>query len=120
MTPQRRSRRWSMAAWSRCSSTAARIVMPELSLFDLTGRLAVVTGCRRGIGLAMAEALAAAGADIIGVSAAQELQGSEVARRVSALDRAFTPYRVDLANRTEVAELAATLAGGPRPVDILV
>ena len=32
-------------------------------------RLAVVTGARRGIGLAMAEALAAAGADIIGVSA---------------------------------------------------
>ena len=37
-------------------------------LFDLTGRLAVVTGARRGIGLAMAEALAEAGADIIGVA----------------------------------------------------
>ena len=31
--------------------------------FDLTGRLAVVTGARRGLGLAMATALAAAGAD---------------------------------------------------------
>ena len=39
------------------------------ALFDLSGRTAVVTGARRGIGLAMAEALALAGADIVGVSA---------------------------------------------------
>ena len=50
------------------------------ALFDLTGRTAVVTGARRGIGLAMAEALAAAGADIIGVCAQLERQGSEVER----------------------------------------
>jgi 2-dehydro-3-deoxy-D-gluconate 5-dehydrogenase len=87
--------------------------------FDLTGRLAVVTGCRRGIGLAMAEALAAAGADIIGVSASMESEGSEAARRVTALGRAFTPYRVDLSDRSATTELAATLAAG-RPVDILV
>ncbi|MCZ7438236.1 SDR family oxidoreductase [Micromonospora sp. WMMC241] len=89
-------------------------------MFDLTGRLAVVTGCRRGIGLAMAEALAGAGADIVGVSAALESEGSEVARRVEALGRNFTAYRVDLADRAAVGALAAALAGGPRPVDILV
>jgi len=88
--------------------------------FDLIGRLAVVTGCRRGIGLAMAEALAAAGADIIGVSASLEPDGSEVARRVEALGRTFTPYRVDLADRQAATELAATLAASDRPVDILV
>ena len=37
--------------------------------FDLSGKTALVTGCKRGIGKAMAVALAEAGADIIGVSA---------------------------------------------------
>jgi len=36
-------------------------------MFDLSGKVALVTGCRQGIGLAMAEALAGAGADIVGV-----------------------------------------------------
>jgi 2-deoxy-D-gluconate 3-dehydrogenase len=88
--------------------------------FDLTGRLAVVTGCRRGIGLAMAEALAAAGADIIGVSASLESEGSAAAERVTALGRSFTPYRVDLSDRSATTGLVATLAAADRPVDILV
>jgi 2-deoxy-D-gluconate 3-dehydrogenase len=91
-----------------------------MNLFDLSGRLAVVTGCRRGIGLAMAEALAGAGADIIGVSASLEPDGSEVARRVEALGRSFTAYRVDLADRRAATDLAAALADSDRPVDILV
>ena len=43
--------------------------MSILKQFDLSGRTALVTGCKRGIGFAMAEGLAEAGADIIGVSA---------------------------------------------------
>ena len=38
-------------------------------LFDLSGKTALVTGARRGIGAGMALALAEAGADIIGASA---------------------------------------------------
>ena len=37
-------------------------------LFDLSGKTALVTGCSRGIGEAMAIGLAEAGADIIGIS----------------------------------------------------
>lgn len=51
--------------------------MSLLAAFDLTGKTALVTGCKRGIGRGMAGTLASAGADIVGVSAALELSGSE-------------------------------------------
>lgn len=87
-------------------------------LFDLTGRLAAVTGARRGIGFAMAEALAAAGADIIGVSATLEPEGSAIEQAVRAHGRSFTALRCDLADRDAVVALGERLAG--EPVDILV
>ena len=40
--------------------------------FDLSGRIAVVTGASRGIGKAAAVALEAAGAEVVGVSASME------------------------------------------------
>jgi 2-deoxy-D-gluconate 3-dehydrogenase len=86
--------------------------------FDLSGKAAVVTGARRGIGLAIAEALSRAGADIIGVSASLESTGSDVQRRVEAAGRDFTGYQVDFNDRDAVIELGAQLAA--RPVDILV
>ncbi|MEU7613540.1 SDR family NAD(P)-dependent oxidoreductase [Micromonospora sp. NPDC049204] len=89
------------------------------ALFDLSGRVAVVTGARRGIGLAMAEALALAGADIVGVSAQLESDGSEVERRVRAAGRQFTALRADLGDRTAVHQLARDLTA-LGPIDILV
>jgi len=89
------------------------------ALFDLAGRTAVVTGARRGIGLAMAAALADAGADVIGVSAHLEPSGSAVEQRVRAAGRRFTALRADLADRTAVHRLAADLNSGG-PIDILV
>ena len=88
--------------------------------FDLTGRLAVVTGARRGIGRAMARALAEAGADIIGVSANLEPEGSDVEKDVTAAGRAFDAIRADLADVQAVRALAEDLARRARPVDILV
>jgi len=86
-------------------------------LFDLSGRLAVVTGARRGIGRAMAEALAAAGADIIGVSARLR-PDDEVATAVRGLGRSFDAYAVDFADRAAVLELGGELAR--RAPDILI
>ena len=46
--------------------------MGILDLFRLDGKTALVTGCRRGIGRGFAQALAEAGADIVGVTPARE------------------------------------------------
>ena len=95
--------------------------LPEgLGAFDLTGKLAVVTGASRGIGLAMATALAKAGADVVGVSATLPDQGSEVQAAVEGAGRTFAALRADFADRDAVSALAATLTNWSRPVDILV
>jgi 2-deoxy-D-gluconate 3-dehydrogenase len=87
------------------------------ALFDLSGRLAVITGARRGIGRAMAEALAAAGADIIGVSARMR-DDDEVAQAVRAQGRSFEAHAVDFADRAAVVALGTELAR--RAPDILI
>jgi 2-deoxy-D-gluconate 3-dehydrogenase len=46
--------------------------------FNLSGKIALVTGCNKGIGKAMAIGLAEAGADIIGVSGSLESSGSDI------------------------------------------
>ncbi|MEV4016142.1 SDR family oxidoreductase [Nonomuraea angiospora] len=91
-----------------------------MTAFDLTGRLAVVTGARRGIGRAMARALAEAGADVIGVSANLEESGSAVEKDVVAAGRTFEAIRTDFADTEAVRALATDLAGRERSVDILV
>lgn len=63
--------------------------MSILSSFDLRGKTALVTGCKRGIGFAMAEALAEAGSNIIGVSASLG-PCSDIEKAVTALGRKFT------------------------------
>jgi 2-deoxy-D-gluconate 3-dehydrogenase len=87
-------------------------------LFDLRGRTAVVTGAKRGIGFAMAEALAVAGADIVGVSATLEAAGSAIEAAVVGHGRSFTGFAVDFADRKAVIELGERLAA--MDVDILV
>ncbi len=89
-----------------------------MGAFDLTGKLAVVTGASRGIGFAMAEALAAAGSDIIAVSASIAPSGSAVETAVLATGRTCEAIAVDFADRDAVIALGERLAS--RPIDILV
>ena len=91
-----------------------------LDLFNLNDKLAVVTGCKRGIGMAMAVALAEAGADIVGVSASLELNGSEVAQQVEALGRKFYAYQCDFGNRESLSSFTTSLNTDHPQIDILV
>jgi 2-deoxy-D-gluconate 3-dehydrogenase len=91
-----------------------------LDQFKLEGKTALVTGCRRGIGKAMAVALAEAGADIIGVSAHLEPSGSAVEKEITALGRSFTAYTCNLADREALYRLIAQVKRGCPAVDILV
>ena len=91
-----------------------------LDLFQLNGKTALVTGCKRGIGLAMAIGLAEAGADIIGVSATLEPSGSEVEQAVTALGRNFRAYQCDFADRPALYRFVAQLQADVPRIDILV
>ena len=93
--------------------------MSVLSAFDLSGKTAIVTGAKRGIGRAMAEGLASAGADIIGVSATLE-PGSDVQKTVEAMGRNFRSYRCDFSDRNAVRGLAKQLEADGVAADILV
>lgn len=94
--------------------------MNVLKSFDLSGKTALVTGCKRGIGRGMAEALAQAGADIVGVSASLETSGSAVGGAVEALGRKFTAYQCDFSDRAAVKAFAAQLETDGVKHDILV
>lgn len=73
-----------------------------LDKFNLNGKTALVTGCKRGIGFAMAEALAEAGANVIGVSASLEKEGSKIEKAIEAVGKNFHAYQCDFSNRTEL------------------
>ena len=93
--------------------------MNSLEGFKLNGKVALVTGCKRGIGKAMALALAEAGADIIGVSATLEA-GSGVEKEVTALGRKFKGYSADFANRQSLYAFIAQVKKDFPRIDILV
>ncbi len=90
-----------------------------MKMFDLTGKTALVTGAKRGIGRGMAEALAEAGADIVGVSASLA-PGSEVEQAVTGMGRNFRGYACDFGDRKALYTFIAQLdADGVAP-DILI
>ena len=89
-------------------------------MFDLTGKVALVTGCKRGIGKAMALGLAEAGADIIGVSANLEFAGSEVEKEVKALGRNFKAFQANFGDRTSLYAFIEQVKKEYPQIDILV
>jgi len=94
--------------------------MSVLDKFSLKGKTALVSGAKRGIGKAMAIALADAGADIIGVSATLERSGSDVEKKVRALGRDFQGYQCDFSDRDALKSFIADVKKHHQVIDILV
>jgi 2-deoxy-D-gluconate 3-dehydrogenase len=85
--------------------------------FNLDGRVALVTGASRGLGQAIALALAEAGADIAAVSTGE---ATATAEQVRALGRRFLALRADLSTLEPIARIVEDTVAGLGAIDILV
>ncbi len=93
----------------------------DITIGDLTGRLAVVTGASDGIGLGIATRLAAAGAEIVlPVRNRRKGEAAVDAIRTQAPGATVSLRELDLSSLGSVAALGATLRGEGRPIHILV
>ena len=88
------------------------------NLFDLTGKVALVTGASRGLGAAMAVALAEAGADV--AIHASEQAPLKTENAITATGRRARCFTANLAKREETNELVAAVISAFGSLDILV
>ncbi len=88
--------------------------------FRVDNKLALVTGCNKGIGLAIAVALAESGADIIGVSSKMIESGQEVAAAVEKAGRKFYAYNADFTNRDSLYQFINNVKNDHPKIDILI
>ncbi len=89
-------------------------------IFDLSGRVALVTGGSKGLGKAMARGLAEAGADII-ISSRHEDELQAAATAIGAGQKVRVKYVVaDMSRRSEASRLAALAAEAMGKIDILI
>ena len=89
------------------------------SLLDLGGRVALVTGGSRGLGLQIAEALGEMGAKIV-ITARKKDELDEATDRLGRMSITAVPYVCDIGKREAIAPLAAEVLKRFQKVDILV
>jgi 3-oxoacyl-[acyl-carrier protein] reductase len=90
------------------------------SMSGLQGRVALVTGASRGIGRAIAEALARSGCDVAVNFRAREADAAETSQRVQAEGRRAILARADVANAEDVSRMADQVVRDLGPVEVLV
>jgi len=93
--------------------------MSALQLFDLRGRKAIVTGASRGLGQAMAEALASAGAEMA-LTARDAASLDETLGRIEAAGGKATAFSLDVRDTEATGEVIARAAEALGGLDILV
>ena len=89
------------------------------SLLDLNGRVALVTGGSRGLGLQIAEALGEMGAKLA-ITARKKDELEEAAKKLSAAGMSVQAYVCDIGKREAIAPMAAQVLENFGKVDILV
>jgi gluconate 5-dehydrogenase len=94
-------------------------MMPKNNLFDLTGKVAVITGASSGLGVQMAKALASQGANIA-VLARRKEKLENVAEEIRALGVKCLPVQCDVTNSQAIKEAADLIEAEFGKVDILV
>ena len=94
--------------------------MDELPRFDLEGKVALVTGAARGLGRAIAIALAGAGADVALGFRDAAAGGGDTAERVEGLGRRALPLQMDVRDLEQVRDGVRTTADRFGRLDVLV
>jgi NAD(P)-dependent dehydrogenase (short-subunit alcohol dehydrogenase family) len=87
--------------------------------FDVTGKIALVTGAARGLGNAIAIALAQAGADVA-LGLRDIKSGGELAETIKALGRRVLPLQMDVTRPEEIQRAVAEVERQFGRIDILV
>ena len=93
--------------------------MTSSQLFDLTGKLAVITGGNGGIGLGCAKGLAAAGAEIAIWARSNEKSAAAVAE-LTALGAKAKSYEVDVKSSSDLAKATSQTVADFGGIDILI
>src|SRR5208283_598767 len=89
------------------------------SMFDLTGKTAIVTGVSRGLGVSFARGLAKAGCDLaVAARTFNELQ--QVAKELETFGHKVVPLRVDISKASDVATMISETLRTLGRIDILV
>jgi len=93
--------------------------MPDLAMFDLTGKVAIVTGSSKGIGRAIAEALARAGAKVV-ISSRKAEACEAVAEPLRKEGREVAVIPCHIGRRADCENLVAKTRETFGPIDVLV